>query len=49
MATYDFDFQRYVDRNNARQGVAVDGERPEFGDYAFSGGFVRSCSRRFRG
>ena len=37
MATYDFDFQRYVDRNNARQGVAVDGERPEFGDYAFSG------------
>ena len=35
MASYDFDFQRYVDKQKSRLGTPT--ESDEFGDYAFSG------------
>lgn len=43
MVIYDFDFQCYVDCNNVRQGVIVDGECFEFGDYVFVGDLCVLC------
>ena len=37
MASYDFDFQRYVDRQKTRHGVETGEGAEGFGDYAFSG------------
>ncbi len=37
MATHDFDFQRYIDRQRSKAGESPDEKRSEYGDYAFSG------------